>query len=135
MLTDYVEPRYCGLVTLLSPLKAHSKALVKPAADVLLTVTMDSEFLPGFVQHLNSDEWFVWLAEAFRPVSGGGLANNGSSQDVKVKEKLSVVFQKLSKFRYMDMLPRTCLVGWSVTQDSACRCGMSSLIIDGFPHL
>lgn len=83
---------------MLPTLKANHKALLKPAVDILLTVTMDSVFLSGIVDHLNTDDWFAWLSEAFRPANTG-LSGASNGQDIKIKEKLSVIFQKLSKFR------------------------------------
>lgn len=82
--------RYAGPTAMLGPMSEHMRAVLRPALDVLLTLTMDSGGMEEFVASLCSDEWMAWFRRAFDVTRAG---------DVKLLEKLAVVLQKVSKRR------------------------------------
>lgn len=69
----------------------HWQTFMGSAMDIFLQMSTDSPFQQPFLETCSTETWFRTIAMVLR----------APSQDSKLLEKLSIILQKLSKFRYL----------------------------------
>ncbi|XP_048756583.1 coiled-coil domain-containing protein 138-like [Ostrea edulis] len=80
---------YQATPVVLQYLKPVNKTFMGSAMDIFLQMSTDSPFLQPFLETCSNENWFRTVAMVLR----------APSQDSKLLEKLSIILQKLSKFR------------------------------------